>query len=130
LFFLFTITFFLIYHNVFSSSLFKINGYVYGNLPDFPVYEGERVVFYSLGLNLGIHIIAVQGQTLMVKDRRLVTDWYLKKKKHFKFRDNKFLTQSIVHTHIGIDNICHVYLSTIAWKSWVGTKSNSISTMF
>jgi len=69
-----TLVVFLIYLNDFSSSLFKINGYVYGNLPDFPVYEGERVVFYSLGLNLGIHIIAVQGQTLMVKERRFVTD--------------------------------------------------------
>ena len=69
-----TICFSLIYIACNVVSLLKINGYVYGNLPDFPVYEGERVVFYSLGLNLGIHIIAVQGQTLMVKDRRFVTN--------------------------------------------------------
>ncbi|CAG2209365.1 HEPH [Mytilus edulis] len=48
----------------------SINGYIYGNLPDFPVYEGEKVAFYAMGLNLGLHVFGVQGQSFTFKHKR------------------------------------------------------------
>jgi hypothetical protein len=61
-----------IYINVLilKKIVLKINGYIYGNLPDFPVHEGDRVVFYTMGLNLGYHDMGFQGQSLVVKHKR------------------------------------------------------------
>ncbi|XP_063431759.1 hephaestin-like [Mytilus trossulus] len=53
-----------------DTLMYSINGYIYGNLPDFPVHEGERVAFYAMGLNLGLHVFGVQGQSLTFKGKR------------------------------------------------------------
>jgi len=45
------------------------------------MYEGEKVVFYSMGLNLGVHIFGAQGHTWEVKKKRLVTHDKLKRHK-------------------------------------------------
>ena len=36
-----------------------MNGYIYGNLPDFPACVGENVVLYFMSLNLGIHTMHI-----------------------------------------------------------------------
>ncbi|VDI11014.1 Hypothetical predicted protein [Mytilus galloprovincialis] len=53
-----------------DTLMYSINGYIYGNLPDFPVYEGEKVAFYAMGLNLGLHVFGVQGQSFTFKRKR------------------------------------------------------------
>lgn len=39
----------------------KINGYIYGNGPDFEVCSGEKVVFYAFGINSGIQTVTIYG---------------------------------------------------------------------
>ena len=57
--------------NIFSGNeKYHINGYIYGNLPAFPSCEGEKVVFYFMSLNLGIHTIHINGQTMVLERRR------------------------------------------------------------
>ena len=36
-----------------------MNGYIYGNLPDFPACVGEKIVLYFMSLNLGIHTMHI-----------------------------------------------------------------------
>ncbi|XP_052090776.1 hephaestin-like protein [Mytilus californianus] len=39
----------------------QINGYIYGNGPDFEVCSGEKVVFYAFGINTGIQTVTIYG---------------------------------------------------------------------
>ncbi|VDI70114.1 Hypothetical predicted protein [Mytilus galloprovincialis] len=39
----------------------QINGYIYGNGPDFQVCSGEKVVFYAFGINSGIQTVTIYG---------------------------------------------------------------------
>ncbi|XP_053377080.1 ferroxidase HEPHL1-like [Mercenaria mercenaria] len=53
-----------------SNRMHHINGFIYGNLPDFPVCEGESVVWYFASLNLGVHTIHANGQTMIIEKKR------------------------------------------------------------
>ena len=53
--------------------MYHINGYVYGNMPDFEdVCEGEEIVIYIYALANGIHDMQIYGQTFTHKNHRLV----------------------------------------------------------
>ncbi|XP_052091552.1 hephaestin-like protein [Mytilus californianus] len=41
----------------------QINGYIYGNGPDFEVCSGEKVVVYAFGINTGIQTFTIYGGT-------------------------------------------------------------------
>ncbi|XP_045214555.2 ferroxidase HEPHL1-like [Mercenaria mercenaria] len=56
-----------------SNDMYHINGFIYGNLPDFPVCEGENVVWYFMSLNLGVHTIHANGQTMIIDKKRTDT---------------------------------------------------------
>ena len=51
---------------------YHVNGYIYGNLPDFPACVGEKVALYFMTLNLGIHTMHINGQTMVSERRRWV----------------------------------------------------------
>lgn len=55
-----------------SNDMYHINGFTYGNLPDFPTCGGENVVWYFMSLNLGIHTIHTNGQTMVIDKKRSV----------------------------------------------------------
>jgi hypothetical protein len=47
-----------------------INGYVFGNGPAFPAYEGENVVWYFMSIQRGIHTVHISGQTMEIENLR------------------------------------------------------------
>ncbi|KAL4238712.1 hypothetical protein ACF0H5_003419 [Mactra antiquata] len=53
-----------------SNEIKHINGRSYGNLSPYVAYEGEKVVWYVMSLNLGIHTMHVNGQTMVVNKKR------------------------------------------------------------
>lgn len=53
-----------------SNIMHAINGYMFGHLPNLVTQEGTNVAWYFFSLNLGIHIPAINGQTMTVFDRR------------------------------------------------------------
>ncbi|XP_060590444.1 ferroxidase HEPHL1-like [Ruditapes philippinarum] len=56
-----------------SNKMPHINGYLYGNLPDYTVCEGENVVWYFMSINDGIHTIHANGQTMIIEKKRTDT---------------------------------------------------------
>ena len=42
-----------------------MNGYIYGNLPDFPACVGEKIVLYFMSLNLGIHTLHINRKSFL-----------------------------------------------------------------
>ncbi|XP_053377240.1 hephaestin-like protein [Mercenaria mercenaria] len=82
-----------------SNTKYHVNGFIYGNL-EFPVCEGERVVWYFMSLNLGVHTIHANGQTMIIEKQREV-DKFLqrgkqrigsvyKKAKYYEYTDETF----------------------------------------
>ncbi|XP_045184314.2 ceruloplasmin-like [Mercenaria mercenaria] len=56
-----------------SNKMSHINGFVYGNLPDFTTCEGENIVWYFMSINQGIHTIHANGQTMIIEKKRTDT---------------------------------------------------------
>lgn len=55
-----------------SNNMHSINGYMYGHMEGMFACTGESVVWYimSIGSEMDIHSISVEGQTLNLKDHR------------------------------------------------------------
>ncbi|XP_045205277.2 hephaestin-like protein [Mercenaria mercenaria] len=56
-----------------SNEMAHINGYVYGNLPDFNVCKGTSVVWYFMSVQRGIHTLHINGQTMVIERKRTDT---------------------------------------------------------
>ncbi|KAL4232107.1 hypothetical protein ACF0H5_009683 [Mactra antiquata] len=53
-----------------SNKMYHINGYVYGNLPNLDVCEGDDVALYIFSLANGIHSMQIYGQTFTIRNHR------------------------------------------------------------